>query len=111
MHAAALRIRISGTPPELPRESQEVIYRVAQESLQNIAKHSQATHVNLLLHSTDKRVRLSVSDNGAGFDTALSKPMSFGLVGMKERAALLQGKLTIRSMPGKGARVVLELPR
>ena len=113
MHAAGIRVRFSGTCKELSRQSQEVIYRVAQESLQNVAKHSQATRVNLFVQSTDKSVRLSVSDNGAGFRTeaALSKPMSFGLAGMRERAALLEGNLTIRSAPGKGVTVVLELPQ
>jgi signal transduction histidine kinase len=113
MHPAAIRVRVSGAWESFPRQSQEVIYRVAQESLQNIAKHSQATRVNLLLRSTDKSIRLSVSDNGAGFarEAALSKPMSFGLAGMRERAALLDGNLAIRSAPGKGVTVVLELPQ
>jgi signal transduction histidine kinase len=113
MHPAGIRVRFSGTWKELSRQSQEVIYRVAQESLQNIAKHSQATRVNLLVRSTDISIRLSVSDNGAGFlkEAALSKPMSFGLAGMRERAALLEGNLSIRSAPGKGATVVLELPQ
>ena len=90
--------------PALPRQTQEVIYRVAQECLQNVAKHSQATHVNLSLRSADKSIRLSVADNGAGFcaETAESKPMSFGLAGMRERAALLGGTLAVRSAPGKG---------
>ena len=113
MHPAAVRVRVSGTWEALPRQSQEVIYRVAQESLQNIAKHSQATRVNLLLQSTDRSIRLSVSDNGAGFakEAALSKPMSFGLAGMRERARLLGGTLTIRSAPGKGVKVMLQLPQ
>jgi len=113
MHPAEIRVRISGSWKEPSRQSQEVIYRVAQESLQNIAKHSQATRVNLFVQSTDKRIRLSVADNGAGFqkEAALSKPMSFGLAGMRERAALLAGNLTIRSAPGKGVTVVLELPQ
>jgi signal transduction histidine kinase len=112
MHPAEIRVRVSGCWEGLSRPFQEVIYRVAQESLQNIAKHSQATRVNLLLQSTDKNIRLSVSDNGAGFEkeAALSKPMSFGLAGMRARAALLAGDLTIRSAPGKGVAVVLELP-
>jgi signal transduction histidine kinase len=112
MHPAAVRVRISGDCAALSRQTQEAIYRTAQESLQNIAKHSQATRVNLLLQSTDRNVRLSVSDNGAGFakEAALSKPMSFGLAGMRERAALLGGTLTIRSAPGKGVKVKLDLP-
>ena len=110
---AATRVRISGDSTRLSRQSQEVIYRVAQESLQNIAKHSQATRVNLLLQSTDRNIRLSVSDNGAGFEkeAVLSKPMSFGLEGMRERARLLAGDLSIRSAPGKGVKVVLTLPQ
>jgi signal transduction histidine kinase len=118
MHAAGLRVRLSmpsSSVPlhEIPRETQEVIYRVAQECLQNVAKHSQATDVNLSLVAADKRIRLSVADNGAGFyeETAGRKPMSFGLSGMRERAALLGGTLTIRSQPGKGTTVVLDLPQ
>jgi signal transduction histidine kinase len=112
-YSAATCVRISGDSARLSRQSQEVIYRVAQESLQNIAKHSQATRVNLLLQSTDKNIRLSVSDNGAGFanEAALSKPMSFGLAGMRERARLLAGDLSISSAPGKGVKVVLTLPQ
>ncbi|MEI9971794.1 MAG: ATP-binding protein [Ignavibacteriota bacterium] len=69
--------------------------------------------VKLLLRSTDKSTRLSVSDNGAGFakEAVRGKPMSFGLAGMRERAALLDGDLTIRTAPGKGVTVVLELPQ
>ena len=113
LQLASIRTRISVPSAGLPRETQEVIYRVAQECLHNIAKHSQATHVNLSLLAADKWIRLSVADNGAGFcaETALRKPMSFGLAGMRERAALLGGTLTVRSVPGKGTSIVLELPR
>ena len=112
-HQAEIRVRLSGDLEEVSREYQEVIYRVAQESLQNIAKHSQATRVNLLLRSTDKKIRLRISDNGTGFtkEAARSKPMSFGLAGMRERARLLAGNLAIQSAPGRGVTVVLELPR
>jgi two-component system sensor histidine kinase NreB len=88
------------------------VYRIAQESLQNIAKHSQATRVNVFLRTTDKHIRLSVRDNGAGFsaDKAWNKPKSFGLAGMRERAALLGGTLAVRSAPGEGTTVLLDLP-
>ena len=110
---AGVRLRISVPPGGLPRQIEEVIYRVAQECLQNVAKHSQATHVNLSLWTADKSIRLSVQDNGDGFsaETAGRKPMSFGLAGMRERAALLGGTLAIRSAPGKGTTVQLLLPR
>jgi signal transduction histidine kinase len=113
VHPGRIRLRISGPSRPLSRESEEVVYRVAQECLQNVAKHSQATGVNLSLHMADKSIRLSVSDNGAGFDadTARARPTSFGLAGMRERAALLGGTLVIRTAPGKGTVVRLELPR
>jgi signal transduction histidine kinase len=110
---AKVRLRIQTPPAGLPMRIQEVIYRVAQESLQNIAKHSQASNVNLLLVFTDKNIRLSVSDNGSGFDpqTAAKKAGSFGLAGMRERASLLGGHLMVRSRPKKGSTLVLLLPR
>ncbi|HWB84891.1 MAG TPA: sensor histidine kinase [Bryobacteraceae bacterium] len=112
-HPAQLRLTLGKSRERLPIEIEEVIYRVTQECLQNISKHSQADHVNVLLRIADKNIRLSVSDNGAGFrvETAWKKPMSFGLAGMRERAALLGGSLTVRSAPGKGATVTLHLPR
>ncbi len=112
MHPARVRLRISKLAAPLPRPVEQVIYRVAQECLQNIAKHSRASAVNLSLQSADQRIRLSVSDNGAGFCAARvwSKTMSFGLSGMRERAATLGGTLTVRSAPGEGARIVLSLP-
>jgi signal transduction histidine kinase len=108
-----LRMQISVPSEPLPMDIQQVIYRVAQESLQNIAKHSQASHVNLSLRVADKSIRLSVQDNGAGFNAEpeRSKPMSFGLAGMRERAAIFGGSLAIRSAPGKGVCVTLHLPR
>lgn len=107
-----VRFQISVGSKPFPMQMQEVIYRVAQESLQNILKHSGASRVNLLLQESDKKIRLSVSDNGAGFDAekAAGKPMSFGLAGMRERVALLGGTLTIRSRPQKGTTVAVELP-
>jgi signal transduction histidine kinase len=112
MHPAGLRLRISAPFDYLPMQTQEVIYRVAQECLQNIAKHSRATRVNLSLSAADKSIRLCVADNGAGFcaETARNQPMSFGLAGMRERAALLGGTLAVRSAPGVGARITLQLP-
>ena len=113
LHPAELRLRISGSCGAFSRQTQDVIYRVAQESLQNIAKHSQATDVNLFLREADKSIRLTVTDNGAGFSTeaAPGKPASFGLVGMRERARLLGGRLNVCNRPGIGVAIDLVLPR
>ncbi|MBS1854297.1 MAG: sensor histidine kinase [Acidobacteria bacterium] len=112
-HPARVRVAITKEAAGLSLGAREVVYRVAQEALQNIAKHSRATHVNIRLSSADMSFRLSVSDNGAGFhpDSALDKPLSFGLAGMRDRAALLGGTLAVRSLPGKGTTVTLQLPR
>ena len=112
-HSAEVDIRIQDGGQPVSAEAQEVIYRVAQESLQNILKHSGSSRVKLLLRSADKNIRLSVQDDGAGFslEAAAAKPMSFGLAGMRDRAALLGGTLLVRSAPGKGTTVLLDLPR
>jgi len=78
----------------------------------NITKHSGANFVKLSLRATDSCIRLSVSDDGAGFNdqATVRKLASFGLAGMRERAALFGGTLAVRSLVGKGVTVRLELP-
>jgi signal transduction histidine kinase len=112
MHPAAVALRISRKIPALPSAVEEAIYRVAQECLLNIAKHSSASSVKLSLRFADSHIKLSVFDNGSGFsgESASRKPYSFGLAGMRERAALLGGKLETVSAPNKGVTVKLELP-
>ena len=106
---ARLQLRLGGRPA--PVRVRDAVYRVAQEALENIARHSGAKNVKILLESTDTFIRLTVSDDGAGFAaSAVSKPMSFGLTGMRQRAALLGGTLVIKTAPGQGVRVGLELP-
>lgn len=111
--SAPVSVRISRGIDSLPLATREVIYQVAKEALQNAFKHAKGASVKLLLFSSDKYIRLSVRDDGVGFspETAGGKSLSFGLSGMRERAALLGGTLLLRSAPGKGATVVLELPR
>lgn len=107
---AAVRVSIRGRVASLPVVVQEVVYRVAQEALQNAAKHARAGRVNLSLDSTDKTVRLGVTDNGAGFAVGAVRPTGFGLRGMRERAGLLGASLEVSSAPGKGTSVILKLP-
>jgi len=111
-HRVKVALRIGAIPDSVPREIEEAIYRVAQECLQNVAKHSKATKVNVFLRTADKRIRLSVRDNGSGFSVRAEggKPGAFGLAGMRERATLLGGTLAVRSEPGKGTTVTLDLP-
>ena len=112
VYSGRVRLRLPARREPLPRECEIAVFRLAQECFQNIAKHAQASAVNLSLHSTDGILRLDVEDNGVGFDVkaALDKRRSFGLAGMRERVALLGGKLEIRSWPHRGTRVSAELP-
>jgi signal transduction histidine kinase len=109
---ATVRVQIAPRAAVLPTETQEVIYRVAQEGLQNAAKHSHATRINLSLDAADMCVRLRLTDNGAGFDTETAgrQATSFGLAGMRQRAELLGGSLVVRSAPGKGTVLLLKVP-
>jgi signal transduction histidine kinase len=112
-HPASVRLRIQGVAASIPRQIQDVIYRAVQECLQNISRHSQATAVNLSLTAADQVIRLRVADNGNGFrhGAAALKPASFGLEGLRARAALAGGRVKVEAAPGKGTMVLLEIPR
>ncbi len=112
LNAIKLRLRLAANGMRLPREAEITIYRIVQECYQNIAKHSGASHVNLLMRSTDRLLELNVADDGVGFEVerAMAQAKSFGLNGMRERVALLGGSLEITSTPGHGARVSMRLP-
>ncbi len=98
VHEADVRIQLP-RKLELPKRVEIIVYRLAQEILNNIAKYSQATHVNLLVESADGYLRLQVEDNGVGFDVgeAFSRRDCYGLSGLRERVALLGGSLAVRS--------------
>ncbi len=112
VYAGQVRLHLPLGRDPLPRETEIATFRLVQECFHNIVKHSEASTVNLSLHSTDGILRLNVEDNGVGFDVkaALEKRNSYGLVGMRERVALLGGKLNIQSRPRRGTRVSVELP-
>ncbi|WP_240641357.1 histidine kinase [Nocardioides ferulae] len=95
-----------GLPP-LSNEAELVVYRVAQEALTNVARHAEAHHVDLSLTRLGDRVVLEVTDDGRG--CAHLEPGS-GVLGMRERAVLVGGELSISSRPGQGTRVRLAVP-
>lgn len=87
------------------------IFRIVQESLVNIGKHAQASRAEVYLHPRDGILTLRVVDDGVGFRTSdPRKPQSLGLVGLRERAHLLQGDVRIESSPGAGTRVEARIP-
>jgi PAS domain S-box-containing protein len=100
---------------QIPEQLKTVIFRIVQEALNNIGKHSQAVQIRLNLAQKDHHLRLEIQDNGVGFDlkNAFSLDGSargMGLAGMKERANLSGGKLTFHSQPGKGTRIHASWP-
>jgi two-component system, NarL family, sensor histidine kinase DevS len=94
----------------LPAEAETALYRIAQEAFTNVVKHADASRVTLRLSRRDDAVMLVVQDDGTGFDPALVRDGSLGLVGMRERVALLGGRLTIESSEGAGTMLTAEVP-
>jgi PAS domain S-box-containing protein len=87
------------------------IFRMLQESLTNVARHSGASSVQVALSRSNGEIALTVKDNGRGFSPeAPRKPESYGLVGLRERAYLVGGKVRIESAPGEGVRIDVRIP-
>jgi signal transduction histidine kinase len=100
----------TGDPPTMPVRTQAELLRIAQEALANARRHADATVVRIQVAFQDGRIRMSVVDNGRGFDRTEVGPNSFGLAAMRERAALIDAELDIRSAPGEGTRVQVLAP-
>jgi signal transduction histidine kinase len=98
-------------PPKVNLGITRCLYRVLQEALQNIAKHSQATQLSVLLETRNNEVILAVEDNGVGFDLEKSRSSSgLGLVSIRERLHLVGGHLRIFSTKGSGTRLSASVP-
>lgn len=113
MTRISCRLTVSGKPRQVGDARTMAAFRIAQESLTNIARHAQAMSVSIHISYTADHLRMLVQNDGPGFDAAaaLKSRASLGLFGMRERAALAGGRLEIISTPGtKGTRLELELP-
>jgi two-component system, NarL family, sensor histidine kinase UhpB len=108
-HGIEARLRTHGEADALGDDQQLVVYRVAQEALSNVARHSGATRVDVDLAARDGGLDLCVRDDGSGFDSTLP-PRGLGLNGMAERARLVGGELSIYSSTGRGTTVTLHVP-
>ncbi len=104
-------LRVEGTQTLPLSIIEEALFRVAQEALANVARHSKATLVQMILTTTDDTVTLSVVDNGQGFDTARQGYLGVGLLSMQERMKALGGDVQIESTPGKGTRISAQCKR
>ena len=101
--------------PRLSSDVETILFRIVQESLINVLKHANATKVDIILEEMDKMVRITVGDNGVGFDYETirksSKHLGWGLITIEERARALGGKLRVESGPGKGTRIIVEVKK
>jgi NarL family two-component system sensor histidine kinase YdfH len=102
---------VDGGPPDVSPEMAQDLLRIVQESLSNVARHAHAGHVLVRLAKVDGGLQMVVQDDGVGFEPqdGLERPGSFGLAGMQERAARLEGVLRVESAVGRGTRVVLNV--
>ncbi|MDR3709466.1 MAG: DUF4118 domain-containing protein [Capsulimonadaceae bacterium] len=107
--AIAADIAILGRPYELSSEIEENIFRVAQEALTNMVRHSGATRVDIELSFEDHRVTLRVEDNGSGLPD-LERSAGFGMTSMRQRAAQIGACIDLSSKPGEGTRLELIVP-
>lgn len=108
-----IRVRITGLARRLPLPIETALFRIAQEALTNVARHAHASRVDIALVRSPAAARLVVRDDGRGFDPAArrtGKRRSLGLLGIRERAAVLAGSAAIEASPGHGTTVVVTLP-
>ena len=100
----------TGGSRPLPVRIETGLYRIVQEALNNVARHANARQATLRLVTTPERVQLTVEDDGCGFDPSRIPKERHGLVGLNERARLLEGSLKLESSPGEGTRLAVTIP-
>lgn len=108
-------IDADGLQGRLPGEIETILFRIAQEAMSNVARHSGATYVDILLRHSDSDVTMTLTDDGRGFDLASVTGASdhsrgLGLAGMQERASLAGGQVTVDTAPGGGTSVKVVVP-
>ncbi len=106
---------IEGKERRLPSQVETALFRVAQEAMANIAKHSEAENASISLQFNDDTISMRIADDGKGFDVtgvmgADQRENGFGLLGMQERVALLGGSISIKSSPGHGTVISIGMP-
>lgn len=114
-HRLAVKVGINGIQHRLPPEKELTVFRIAQEALNNVGRHSRASAVEMTIDFSDDALTLIINDNGQGFDmptrtSDLVQSAKLGIVGMRERARLIGGTLIVQSEVGVGTTVTLRIP-
>ncbi|TQS74838.1 sensor histidine kinase [Ornithinibacillus gellani] len=99
-----------GEDKRLSQPYEIAFFRLVQEAVQNAVKHAEASHIRVKLEIYKDRITMIIQDNGKGFDPKQKRDKSFGLIGMRERVEMFEGKLTIDSAIGKGTRITIKVP-
>lgn len=101
---------LSCVPPQLDAYRAAALFRIAQESLTNIARHADATDASICLAFADGSGRMEIRDNGRGFNPGTDGQRTLGLIGMRERALMLRGEIAIDSTPDVGTKICITIP-
>ena len=100
-----------GVSSEIPKDVALCLFRIAQEALGNVVKHSHVKQAQAELRGADNEIRLRVVDAGAGFDPGVRRAdAGIGLVSMRERLRIVGGTLSVRSAPSKGTEILAQVP-
>jgi signal transduction histidine kinase len=111
LHPARIEPALMLMGGHIPAAIEDAVYQITQEALSNVARHAQATLVEISLVEGQKQLMLSISDNGRGFDLGgMQNGAKFGLVSMRERAQMFGGMLSVESETGKGTTIAVTLP-
>ena len=112
LHGFSVDLQVTGARlPRLPEATEVALYRIAQEALTNAGKHAAAKSVSIVVHRNDVTVRLIIEDDGQGFDVAeVLSEGQLGLVGMRERAHLVGGSVSVESSRGRGTTIGVNVP-
>jgi signal transduction histidine kinase len=105
-----IKYHAQNVPPDLSRGVALCVYRVAQEALRNVVRHARSARASVWLHASESELFLCVRDRGVGFEVAARGKAGLGLESMRERARLIQARLTVRSRQGKGTKVTVRAP-
>jgi PAS domain S-box-containing protein len=114
-HGIKASLQVRGTERKFSQEGELIFFRIVQEALRNIGKHSYASNTEVLIKFEEGKTTVIIRDDGIGFQlpekiSDLSRSGKLGLVGIEERARLLGGSLEVKSEPGKGTSVIVEAP-
>jgi signal transduction histidine kinase len=107
----ACNLEMEGEPFELETAKRQAVYRIVQEALTNVMRHAEASEVDVVVRREGSHLHVEIRDDGRGMDEAAEvRTDSYGLTGMHKRAEICGGSMTIRTKPGEGTVITLEVP-